>query len=168
MYVLVEARDNGSLLRDEHRKALMQFIKQIQSNITIQYESRRYGFKELCEPYCELNTAFMAFLRLYDPNNQITFTYPSIDLFGSQIFIGGVFVFMILLFAKIHCWNTIIYVFQRNISFYIEISRKYYFLKMESMIFKNMKHVKTLIERLNRGISSVANFFASTQTVINE
>lgn len=85
---MIEARDGGSLLRDEYRKALMQFIKQIQSNITIQYKGQQYGFKELCEPYCELNTAFMAFLRLYDPNNQVTYTYPSIDLFGSQIFIG--------------------------------------------------------------------------------
>ncbi|VDK74463.1 unnamed protein product [Litomosoides sigmodontis] len=89
IYVLIEARDNGSLLRDEHRKALMQFIKQIQSNVTIQHDGQTYGFKELCEPYCELNTAFMAFLRLYDPSNQVTFTYPSIALFGSQIFIGN-------------------------------------------------------------------------------
>ncbi|KAL3994386.1 Patched family protein [Acanthocheilonema viteae] len=89
VYVLIEARDNGSLLRDEYRKALMQFIKRIQSNVTVQYKDRKYGFKELCEPYCELNTAFMGFLRLYDPNNQVTYTYPSIDLFGSQIFIGN-------------------------------------------------------------------------------
>ncbi|KAK6103094.1 Patched family protein [Brugia pahangi] len=89
VYVLIEARDYGSLLRDKYRKALMQVIKQIQSNITIQHNGQQYGFKELCEPYCELNTAFMAFLRLYDPTNQITHTYPNIDLFGSQIFIGN-------------------------------------------------------------------------------
>uniref|UniRef100_A0A1I7VN58 SSD domain-containing protein n=1 Tax=Loa loa TaxID=7209 RepID=A0A1I7VN58_LOALO len=89
VYVLVEARDNGSLLRDEYRKTLIQLIKQIQSNITIQYKGQQYGFKELCEPYCELNAAFMAFLKLYDPNNQVTYTYPTIDFLGSQIFIGN-------------------------------------------------------------------------------
>uniref|UniRef100_A0A915PYW1 SSD domain-containing protein n=1 Tax=Setaria digitata TaxID=48799 RepID=A0A915PYW1_9BILA len=88
-YVLVEARDGGSLLRDKYRKALIHFIKQIQNNITIEYEGQEYGFGELCEPYCEMNNGFMAFLRLYDPNNQLTKTYPSIDLFGSQIFIGN-------------------------------------------------------------------------------
>uniref|UniRef100_A0A0R3RIK9 SSD domain-containing protein n=1 Tax=Elaeophora elaphi TaxID=1147741 RepID=A0A0R3RIK9_9BILA len=89
VYVLVEARDNGSLLREKYRKALMQFIKHIQSNVTLQYKGQKYRFKDICEPYCELNTAFVAFLRLYDPNNQVTYTYPSIDLFGSQIFIGN-------------------------------------------------------------------------------
>lgn len=88
VYILVRTRDNGSMLSDEHRNAVMQLITQIQSNITVQYKGRQYGFKELCEPYCELNSAFLAFLRLYDPNNQVTYTYPNIDIFGSQIFIG--------------------------------------------------------------------------------
>ncbi|KAM3719611.1 Patched-related protein [Dirofilaria immitis] len=56
VYILIKARDAGSLLRDEYRKALIQYI---------------------------------TFLKLYDPNNQITYTYPSIDLFGSLIFIGN-------------------------------------------------------------------------------
>ncbi|MCP9261526.1 Patched family protein [Dirofilaria immitis] len=84
VYILIKARDAGSLLRDEYRKALIQYISYIQSNITIQF-----SIKELCEPYCELNSAFIAFLKLYDPNNQITYTCPSIDLFGSLIFIGN-------------------------------------------------------------------------------
>jgi hypothetical protein len=30
----------------------------------------------------------MAFLKLYDPKNSATYTYPSIELFGTQAFIG--------------------------------------------------------------------------------
>ncbi|VDK55840.1 unnamed protein product [Gongylonema pulchrum] len=88
VYVMIEARDGGSLMRNAQRKVLMQFIKFIQANVTMLYKGREYGYQELCEPYCEMNTAFMAFLRLYDESNPSTYTYPSIDLFGSQAFIG--------------------------------------------------------------------------------
>lgn len=30
----------------------------------------------------------VAFLKLYDPENPTTFTYPNIEVFGSQAFIG--------------------------------------------------------------------------------
>lgn len=62
--------------------------KALQTEVKVRKNGRWYGFTDLCEPYCELNTAFMAFLKLYDPKNPSTFTYPSIELFGTQAFIG--------------------------------------------------------------------------------
>ncbi|VDK43064.1 unnamed protein product [Anisakis simplex] len=88
-YVMVRARDGGSLLRDEYRLGLINLTKRLQSNVTVKYKGHWYDYTDLCEPYCEMNTAFLAFLRLYDPGNPTTSTYPAIELFGTQAFIGN-------------------------------------------------------------------------------
>lgn len=89
IYVMVEAKDGGSLLRPEYRKVLTAFAKRMQHNVTVDYRGRTYAYTDLCEPYCEMNTAFLAFLKLYDPKNPVTYTYPAIELFGAQAFIGN-------------------------------------------------------------------------------
>ncbi|VDN08041.1 unnamed protein product [Thelazia callipaeda] len=88
-YMLIEANDHGSLLRNKYRKALMQFVRQAQTNVTVQHKGQIYSYNDLCEPFCEINTGFIAFLQLYDQANEMTHTYPNINLFGSQIFIGN-------------------------------------------------------------------------------
>ncbi|VDM25022.1 unnamed protein product [Toxocara canis] len=88
-YVMVQARDGGSLLRSKYRQALINLTKRLQNNVTVTYRGEAYGYTDLCEPYCEMNTAFLAFLKLYDPQNPTTFTYPAIELFGTQAFIGN-------------------------------------------------------------------------------
>lgn len=89
---MTQARDGGSLLRDEYRQLIYNLTKSLQTEVVVFKEigskKRRFSFVDLCEPYCELNTAFLAFMHLYDLKNPSTFTYPSIELFGTKAFIG--------------------------------------------------------------------------------
>ncbi|ETN78297.1 patched family protein [Necator americanus] len=87
-YVMVFATDGGSLLRETHRHRLIELTKTLQDNVTVDIRGKSYEFRDLCEPYCELNTAFLAFLKLYDPENPSTYTYPQVEIFGTQAFIG--------------------------------------------------------------------------------
>lgn len=87
-YIMTHAKDGGSLLRDEYRWLVYNMTKALQTEVRVQKDGQWYDFKDLCEPYCELNTAFLAFLKLYDPKNPSTSTYPSIELFGTHAFIG--------------------------------------------------------------------------------
>uniref|UniRef100_A0AC34FFP7 SSD domain-containing protein n=1 Tax=Panagrolaimus sp. ES5 TaxID=591445 RepID=A0AC34FFP7_9BILA len=88
-YVMSHARDGGSLLREEYRWLIYNLTKALQTDVVVYKNGKEYGFRDLCEPYCELNTAFLAFLKLYQPEITDTYTYPSIDLFGTQAFIGN-------------------------------------------------------------------------------
>uniref|UniRef100_A0A7E4W9R4 SSD domain-containing protein n=1 Tax=Panagrellus redivivus TaxID=6233 RepID=A0A7E4W9R4_PANRE len=88
-YVMTHARDGGSLLRDDYRWLIYNLTRALQADVTVERNGRTYGFTDLCEPYCELNTAFLAFLKLYDENNPASHTYPAIELFGTQAFIGN-------------------------------------------------------------------------------
>ncbi|KAI6193775.1 Patched-related protein 9 [Aphelenchoides besseyi] len=88
-YVMARGRDEGNLLRDEYRWTLYNLTRALQSEVRVEKNGQWFGFTDLCEPYCELNTAFLAFLKLYDPTNPSTYTYPSIELFGTQAFIGN-------------------------------------------------------------------------------
>lgn len=95
-YVMVSATDGGSLLRETHRLRLIELTKTLQDNVSVEFRGKHYEFRDLCEPYCELNTAFLAFLKLYDPTNPATFTYPQVEIFGTQAFIGEFFEFSAL------------------------------------------------------------------------
>ncbi|KAE9420365.1 hypothetical protein Angca_009636 [Angiostrongylus cantonensis] len=88
-YIMIKATDRGSLLREKHRTRLIELIRVLRDNVTVVVRGRSYGFRELCEPYCELNTAFLAFLKLYNSSMPSTFTYPQVDMFGTQTFIGN-------------------------------------------------------------------------------
>uniref|UniRef100_A0A915CYN5 SSD domain-containing protein n=1 Tax=Ditylenchus dipsaci TaxID=166011 RepID=A0A915CYN5_9BILA len=94
---MTQARDGGSLLREDYRWLLYNLTRALQTEVKVfshqikgaNGQPKIYSFTDLCEPYCEMNTAFLAFLKLYDPNNSVTYTYPSIDLFGTKAFIGN-------------------------------------------------------------------------------
>ncbi|VDM62111.1 unnamed protein product [Angiostrongylus costaricensis] len=88
-YIMIKAADGGSLLREKHRTRLIELMGTLRDNVTVVVRGRSYGFRELCEPYCELNTAFLAFLKLYNSSLPSTFTYPQVDMFGTQTFIGN-------------------------------------------------------------------------------
>ncbi|EYB92024.1 hypothetical protein Y032_0199g1672 [Ancylostoma ceylanicum] len=88
-YVMVSAKDGGSLLRETHRLRLIELTKTLRDNVTVEFRGKNYEFRDLCGPYCELYTAFLAFITLYDPSNPATFTYPQLDLFGMPAFIGN-------------------------------------------------------------------------------
>ncbi|KAI1698205.1 patched family domain-containing protein [Ditylenchus destructor] len=90
-YIMTRARDGGSLLREEYRWLVYNLTRALQTEVKVtdDIKGRTYTFLDLCEPYCEMNTAFLAFLKLYDSNNPSTFTYPSIELFGTKAFIGN-------------------------------------------------------------------------------
>ncbi|VDL83692.1 unnamed protein product, partial [Nippostrongylus brasiliensis] len=81
--------DGGSLLRELHRRRLIELTKQLQDNVTVEVRGRIYEFRDLCEPYCDMNTAFLAFLKLYDPETPSTHTYPQVEIFGTKAFIGN-------------------------------------------------------------------------------
>ncbi|PAV64872.1 hypothetical protein WR25_07436 [Diploscapter pachys] len=88
-YMMILASDGGSLLRDSHRENLITLVKYLQNNVTVDFEGETYEFRDLCEPYCEINTGFLAFLKLYDHDNPQTFTYPRVEIFGTEAFIGN-------------------------------------------------------------------------------
>lgn len=77
------------MLRDPYRMLVHNLTKALQNEVEVMKKGRRYLFKDFCAPYCELNSAFLAFMRLYDAENPSTFTYPSIYLFGTRAFIGN-------------------------------------------------------------------------------
>uniref|UniRef100_A0AC35U847 SSD domain-containing protein n=1 Tax=Rhabditophanes sp. KR3021 TaxID=114890 RepID=A0AC35U847_9BILA len=88
-YIMVNAIDEGSLMRPDYRMTLYNLSKDLQDKVTYTKKGITYKFKDLCEPYCELNTAFMAFLKLFDEKDPSTYTYPAIEMFGSRLFIGN-------------------------------------------------------------------------------
>uniref|UniRef100_A0A0N4ZIT9 Raf homolog serine/threonine-protein kinase n=1 Tax=Parastrongyloides trichosuri TaxID=131310 RepID=A0A0N4ZIT9_PARTI len=88
-YVLITAQDGGSLMRSVFRESLYNLTKAIQDNITVTFDSKSFTYHDICYPYCELNTAFIAFLKLFDEKNPDTYTYPSIQVFGTKFFIGN-------------------------------------------------------------------------------
>lgn len=59
------------------------------NNLTQNIKQKTYTFMDLCEPYCQLNSAFLAFLTLYDANNPVTHTYPVLELLTANVFIGN-------------------------------------------------------------------------------
>jgi len=61
----------------------------LQTEVVVEKRGRRYTFNEICEPYCDMNTALLAFLKLYDAKNPSTHTYPTIQFFGTRLFIGN-------------------------------------------------------------------------------
>lgn len=87
-YIMIHANDGGDLLREDYRWAIYNLTRALQNDVKVKKNGKEYGYTDICEPYCELNTAFLAFLKLYNPEDQSTKVYPSIDLFGTQAFIG--------------------------------------------------------------------------------
>ncbi|KAF7633550.1 SSD domain-containing protein [Meloidogyne graminicola] len=57
--------------------------------IYVEKNGHFYNYRNICEPYCELNTAFLAFLKVYDKQQPLTYTYPAVELFGTRAFIGN-------------------------------------------------------------------------------
>lgn len=112
IYMMVEADDGGSLLRDRYRIALANLIKRVQYNISVQYMDRIYYYTDLCEPYCEMNTAFKTFLDQYNDSRRASYTYPTIEIFGTQVFIGkkfsGIFFYKIFEFHDENVENQVI------------------------------------------------------------
>ncbi|GMR39059.1 hypothetical protein PMAYCL1PPCAC_09254 [Pristionchus mayeri] len=88
-YIMIEARDGGSLLRKPYRDQIVAFTKFLHDNVTINHRGEIWDFRRLCEPYCELNTAFLAFLKLYEDSDPSSATYPAIEIFGTKAFIGN-------------------------------------------------------------------------------
>ncbi|ETN75507.1 hypothetical protein NECAME_12323 [Necator americanus] len=89
--VMIEARDNGSLLREDHRKQVWDLVYEISNNISIQDSSgRSLTYKDMCDPYCQKNDAFYALLKLYNQNfSRVDITYPTMDILGKQVFIAA-------------------------------------------------------------------------------
>ncbi|KAF8363256.1 hypothetical protein PRIPAC_90179 [Pristionchus pacificus] len=88
-YIMIEAKDGGSLLRKDYRDKIVAYTKYLHDNVTINHKGEIWDFRRLCEPYCELNTAFLAFLKLYDDSDPSSGTYPAIEIFGTKAFIGN-------------------------------------------------------------------------------
>ncbi|KAL3091681.1 hypothetical protein niasHS_005867 [Heterodera schachtii] len=88
-YIMSRANDGGNLLREEYRWLLYNLTKSLQQEVRVVSGGRAYGYRDLCEPYCEMNTAFLAFLKVYDPTQPLTHTYPAMELFGTRAFIGN-------------------------------------------------------------------------------
>uniref|UniRef100_A0A914HRW6 SSD domain-containing protein n=1 Tax=Globodera rostochiensis TaxID=31243 RepID=A0A914HRW6_GLORO len=88
-YIMSRAHDGGNLLRDDYRWLLYNLTKSLQQEVRVISGGRVFGYRDLCEPYCEMNTAFLAFLKVYDPTQPLTHTYPAMEMFGTRAFIGN-------------------------------------------------------------------------------
>uniref|UniRef100_A0A0N5ARV1 SSD domain-containing protein n=1 Tax=Syphacia muris TaxID=451379 RepID=A0A0N5ARV1_9BILA len=89
LYILIEASDGGSLLRKEYRETVINLSKTLQTNVTVEYKGLNYLYTDLCEPYCDMNVAFLSFLQFYDESDPQTYTYPTIEIYGTHAFIGN-------------------------------------------------------------------------------
>ncbi|KAK6047640.1 patched family protein [Cooperia oncophora] len=88
---MVESKDNGSLLRENHRQQIWDLMNEINYEITVKNSSgHQLSYDDLCEPYCKNNDAFVALLNLHDQNfSRIDITYPTMDILGQQVFIAS-------------------------------------------------------------------------------
>ncbi|KAK5986563.1 SSD domain-containing protein [Trichostrongylus colubriformis] len=89
--IMIESKDNGSLLRDNYRQQIWDLIHEINTELTVKNSSGHgLTYHDMCEPYCQKNDAFFALLKLYDQNfSRIDVTYPTMDILGKQIFIAS-------------------------------------------------------------------------------
>uniref|UniRef100_A0A7I4YYR3 SSD domain-containing protein n=1 Tax=Haemonchus contortus TaxID=6289 RepID=A0A7I4YYR3_HAECO len=89
--IMIESKDNGSLLREDYRHQIWDLIHEINTEITIKNSSgHQLTYRDMCEPYCQKNDAFIALLELYNKNfSRVEVTYPTMDILGKQIFIAS-------------------------------------------------------------------------------
>ncbi|GMT09974.1 hypothetical protein PFISCL1PPCAC_1271 [Pristionchus fissidentatus] len=90
--VMIRARDNGSLLRDEHREQLESIMKEMTDTISVidAKSGNSLTFADMCEPYCKKNEALHALLGLYAGNySRFETTYPTMDMLGQEVFLGA-------------------------------------------------------------------------------
>lgn len=83
--VMINCVDNGSLARQEFLEQLKSLTKEIRYNVT---EPTGLTYQNICEPYCDRNDAFYAFLSILD-GNETKITYPVMELMGRQLFLAG-------------------------------------------------------------------------------
>ncbi|VDM67801.1 unnamed protein product [Strongylus vulgaris] len=88
---MIEARDNGSLLREEYRQQIWDLVYEISNNITVEDSvGHILNYKDMCDPYCQKNDPFFALLKILNQNfSRVDITYPTLDLLGKQIFIAA-------------------------------------------------------------------------------
>ncbi|CAI4224991.1 unnamed protein product [Auanema sp. JU1783] len=89
--VMIKSSDNGSLLRDEFRHQLWQLVSEIANDIKGHDSTNGFlSYKNMCEPYCQKNDPFYAFIKLYENNiTDLELTYPALDIMGKQLFIAN-------------------------------------------------------------------------------
>ncbi|CAJ0588032.1 unnamed protein product [Cylicocyclus nassatus] len=89
--VMIEARDNGSLLREKHRQQVWDLVYEISNNITSEdSKGQTLTYKNMCDPYCQKNDPFFALLKIYNQNfSRVDITYPTMELLGEKIFIAA-------------------------------------------------------------------------------
>ncbi|GMS79854.1 hypothetical protein PENTCL1PPCAC_2029 [Pristionchus entomophagus] len=90
--VMIRARDNGSLLRDEHRHQLESIMSEITDTVSVvdHLTGKELTFGEMCEPYCKKNEPLRALLNLYGGNySRFAVTYPVMDMLGQEVFIAA-------------------------------------------------------------------------------
>ncbi|KAK5986333.1 SSD domain-containing protein [Trichostrongylus colubriformis] len=88
--VIIDSRDNGSLLRSNYRQQLWNMINEINTKITVEDSSgHQLTYYDMCEPYCQKNEPVTAFLDVYNRNfSRVNATYPIMDILGKRIFIA--------------------------------------------------------------------------------
>lgn len=59
--VLLTAKDNGSMVRDDHLNEAERLTAYLISNHSVQYENQPVTYEDFCSPYCMLNIAIKLF-----------------------------------------------------------------------------------------------------------
>ncbi|VDO59248.1 unnamed protein product [Onchocerca flexuosa] len=62
--VLLTAKDNGSMLRDDYLNEVESLDKYLTSNHSVMYDNQPVFYEDFCSPYCRMNIA----LRLFKVN----------------------------------------------------------------------------------------------------
>uniref|UniRef100_A0A0N5B0M8 SSD domain-containing protein n=1 Tax=Syphacia muris TaxID=451379 RepID=A0A0N5B0M8_9BILA len=98
MIVLLRAKDDGSMLRDEYLEEVMKIHSFFAENHTVMYNDRPLGFDDFCSPYCTINYNLVMFIEYLkqgvssmkngDANTtRNVLTYPVANIDGIELYI---------------------------------------------------------------------------------
>lgn len=59
--VLLTAKDNGSMLRDDYLSEVERLTNYLMSNHTVMYNNELVSYENFCSPYCSMNIAIRLF-----------------------------------------------------------------------------------------------------------
>lgn len=63
--VLLTAKDNGSMIRDDYLDEVERLTTYLMNNHTVIYDNQPVMYENFCSPYCKMNIA----LKLFKVNN---------------------------------------------------------------------------------------------------
>uniref|UniRef100_A0A1I8BWD5 Uncharacterized protein n=1 Tax=Meloidogyne hapla TaxID=6305 RepID=A0A1I8BWD5_MELHA len=103
LVVAMQASDGGNLLRPDYIDKALEIEEYLQFGLKIEFDGRQLAYSDFCGSQCENSDVVQIFLSLYrnwqqhqikmeiktDKSGAAKLTYPSMDIFGNQIYLGN-------------------------------------------------------------------------------